>query len=142
MNWALLDWTAPVLLNYKNAKDVKAVVLLSPDSTFKNTNMKLAMKHAYVGGKMSTMIVVGTKSAGPHDEAKRIYSTLQRQHSEVNTTKKFEDIEVVFVPVETNLQGTKLLEKNLKVDAAISQFIKFRVKNKLDDYDYTPRIKP
>lgn len=142
MNWALRDWTAPLLLNYKNAQDVKALILLSPDTTFKNTNIKTALSHPIVGGKLSTMIIVGTKSPGPHDEAKRLYNTLQRQHKEVNTTKKAEDLEVVYVPVETNLQGTKLLDKSFKVSNAISAFIKFRVKSKIEDFDFTERIKP
>jgi pimeloyl-ACP methyl ester carboxylesterase len=142
MNWALRDWTAQELINYKNCKDVKALVLLSPEQTFKTMNMKLALNHPVVGHKLSTMVVVGSKSSGPMDEAKRLDSTLKRQHGETNTDKKPKDREVVFVPVDTNLQGTKLLDRNLNVATSILKFIEFRVREKADEFSYSQRIKP
>jgi pimeloyl-ACP methyl ester carboxylesterase len=142
MNWAMRDWNAPVLLNYKNAQDVKALVLLSPEHTFKTTNLKLALKHPVVGHKLSVLIAVGSKSSGAMDEAKRLDATLKRQHGEVSTDKKPKDREVVFLPVETNLQGTKLLDRNFPVATAIQKFIEFRIREKADEFEYTQRIKP
>jgi hypothetical protein len=121
---------------------VKALVLLSPEHTWKTTNTRLALKHPAVGGQLSVMIIVGSKSSRPLDEARRMDATLKRQHNEVNTDKKPQDRNIVYVPVETNLQGTKLLDRNLNTLNTILKFIEFRVKNRADEFEYSQRIKP
>jgi pimeloyl-ACP methyl ester carboxylesterase len=142
MNFALRDWEAPELLNYKNCKDVKALVLLSPDQNYRGTSMKVALKHPVVGHRLSVMVAVGKKDAGALSEAKRLVTALERQHGEASAEKRPEEKEVVFYAADTNLQGTKLLDRNLEVVPIIAQFIKFRVQALADDFPYTPRLKP
>jgi pimeloyl-ACP methyl ester carboxylesterase len=142
MNFALRDWTAPELLNYKNAKDVKALVLLSPAQNYRGTAMKVALKHPVVGSQLSVLVAVGKKESTSFNEAKRLVNTLERQHGEVSSSKRPEDKRVVFYAADTNLQGTALLDRNLEVAPIIAQFIKFRVQALMDDFPYSERIKP
>jgi pimeloyl-ACP methyl ester carboxylesterase len=142
MNFALRDWQAPELLNYKNCKDVKAIVLLSPEQNYRGTSMKVALKHPVVGHQLSVMVAVGKKDSGAMGEAKRIVNTLERQHGETNDEKRPEEKEIVLYAADTNLQGTKLLDRNLGVVPIIAKFIEFRVQSRIDDFPYTARIRP
>lgn len=142
MNFALRDWEAPELLNYKNCKDVKALVLLSPDQNYRGTSMKVALKHPVVGHQLSVMVAVGKKDSGALSEAKRIVTALERQHGEASSEKRPEEKEVVFYAADTNLQGTKLLDRNLGVAPIIAKFIEFRVQSKIEDFPYSARIRP
>lgn len=143
MNFALRDWTVPELINYKNCKDVKALVLLSPQRTYEGTDMNLALKHPSVGHALSIMVAVGKKDSSADNEAKKIVTLLERQHGEVaSNKKKKEDKEIVFYAEDTSLQGTKLVDENMKVGPIIAQFIQFRVRAFADSWEWTARIKP
>lgn len=146
MNWSLRDWKAPQLINYKNGQDVKALVLLTPLDRYKNSApIKLAMADPAVGHRLSVFVAVGKKDLSAFSEAKRIVNQLQRQHLEQDTDKKPEDLEVVFYPVDTNLQGTELISPKFKdfptVDR-IAKFIDFRVKSRIEDFAWSERKKP
>lgn len=142
MNFALRDWTAPELLSFKNCKDVKAAVLLSPEQSYQGADMRLALKHAWVGHKMSVLIAVGEKDNRAKSEAKKLYNLLQKQHGEANDEKRDSEREVVYHGADTNLQGTKLVARNLDVVPFIAAFIRIRVKAFAEDWSYSERIKP
>ncbi len=141
MNFALRDWTAPELLNFKNCKDVKAAVLLTPEMSYQGADMKAALAHGYVGHTMSVLVVVGKKSSRDYAEAKKIVNLLEKQHGQPSDAKPV-DKQVVFLEVDTPLQGTKLLDRNLGVVPVISAFIEFRVKAFSENYEYTARERP
>lgn len=142
MNFALRDWTAPELLSFKNCKDVKAVVLLSPEQSYQGADMKLALKHPWVGHKMSVLICVGENDNRAKAEAKKLFNLLQKQHGEANEEKRDSEREVVYHGADTNLQGTKLVARNLDVVPYISAFIRIRVKAFADDWSYSERVRP
>lgn len=142
MNFALRDWTVPELLSYKNCKDVKAIILLSPDRVYEGTDMNLALKHATVGHVLSVLIVVGKNDSGAMSEAKKLYNLLEGQHKEKTADKRPEEKEVVFLSEDTKLQGTKLVTDRMKTPAVIGQFIQFRVRAFEDTLEWTKRIKP
>ena len=142
MNFALRDWTVKELLNYKNCKDVKAIVLLSPDQAKEGTDMRLALKHETVGYGLSVLIVVGKNDSGALSEAKKIYNLLEVQHKEKAADKRPEEKEIVFLTEDTKLQGTKLVTDRMKAPGVIAQFIQFRVRVFEDTLEWTKRIKP
>jgi len=142
MNFALRDWTVPELINYKNCKDVKAIVLLSPDMAKEGNDMKLALKHDAVGHALSVLIVVGKNDAGALSEAKKIYNTLEGQHKEKTAEKRPEEKEIVFLTEDTKLQGTKLVTDRMRAPDVIAKFIQFRVRAGEDAFEWTKRVKP
>jgi pimeloyl-ACP methyl ester carboxylesterase len=142
MNFAMRDWDAQELLSYKNAKDVKALVLLSPDQGYRGSDMRVALKHPVVGHQLSVMIAVGKKESSALSEAKSVLNQLERQHGEATAEKRPEEKEVVFYAADTNLQGTKLVARNLDVVPIIAKFIEFRVMAFAEDFEWTARIKP
>jgi pimeloyl-ACP methyl ester carboxylesterase len=144
MNFALRDWTVPELINYKNCKDVKALVLLSPERSYEGTEMNLALKHPIVGHKLSVLIIEGKKNGAGMAESKKILNLLERNHLETSAEKSKEDKEVVFFAEDTSLQGTKLVNPPAaaRVAPIIAQFIQFRVKALQDGFPWTKRVKP
>jgi pimeloyl-ACP methyl ester carboxylesterase len=145
MNFALRDWTVPELLAYKNCKDVKAMVLLSPSRSYEGTKMDAALAHAVVGHKLSVLIVEGEKNRAAMAEAKKILNLLEGQHKEKSAEKKKEEKEVVFLAENTSLQGTKLVTPPIGEHVApiIAQFIQYRVRAIQDTFpEWSKRIKP
>ena len=45
VNWAVMDWSWPQLPAYKQGRDVKSLVLLSPVQAFKGVTLNDALKH-------------------------------------------------------------------------------------------------
>lgn len=142
MNFAMRDWEVPELINYKNCKDVKALVLLSPERTYEGTRMDVALKHPVIGHQLSIMIAEGKKNAAAMAESKKILNLLERQHQETSADKKKEDKEIVFYAEDTSLQGTKLVTPATRVAPIIAQFIQFRVRALGDGFPWTKRVKP
>jgi pimeloyl-ACP methyl ester carboxylesterase len=142
VNFALRDWTVPELLAYKNCKDVKAMVLLSPTRVYEGTEMTTALKHPVVGHKLSVLLVEGEKNRAALAETKKIVNLLEGQHGEKSGTKSKEDKEVVFYAEDTNLQGTKLVTPATRVAPIIAQFIQFRVRALADSFPWSKRVKP
>lgn len=142
MNFALRDWEVPELISYKNCKDVKALILLSPERTYEGTKMDVALKHPAVGHKLSVMIAEGKKNGAGMAESKKILNLLERQHQEAGAAKAKEDKEVVFYAEDTSLQGTKLVTPATRVAPIIAQFIQYRVRALQDGFAWSKRVKP
>lgn len=142
MNFALRDWEVPELISYKNCKDVKALVLLSPERFYEGTTMNVALKHPIVGHKLSIMIAEGKNNAKGMAESKKVLNLLERQHQETGGEKSKEDKEIVFYAEDTKLQGTKLVTPSTRVAPIIAQFIQYRVRALQDGFPWTKRVKP
>lgn len=142
MNFALRDWEVPELISYKNCKDVKALVLLSPERKYEGTSMDVALKHPVVGHKLSIMIAEGKNNNAGMAESNKILKLLERQHLETSAEKKKEDKEIVFYAEDTKLQGTGLVKQGTRVAPIIAQFIQFRVRALADGFPWTKRVKP
>ena len=127
MDWARLDWSWPVLNTGKQGQDVKALVLLSPQWSFHGLNVKQAMAHRIMLGRLSVMIAVGDENSRDVQQAKRFEAIFKRNQPNAEA-EKIEDRTLFYVPLETSLQGTKLLgEPSLKVQQRIAYFIKLRL---------------
>jgi pimeloyl-ACP methyl ester carboxylesterase len=130
MNWAMFDWAWPVLANYKQGQDVKAVVLLSPKEKFKTLKMTDALRSPAIRQKISFYIAVGASEPVRVKEAEKIYKALtrDRQKSEYDSEQP-EDNSLFFTndKLKTTLQGAHLLDQNLPVEKQIAEFIDVRI---------------
>ncbi|HTU26290.1 MAG TPA: alpha/beta fold hydrolase [Pirellulales bacterium] len=117
-NWASLDWSWPVLSNGKQGQDVKALVMISPQSNFKGVKLIDAVSSPDVRSELAVMLIAGRKNSRSADEVNKLYKHFMKYHVE-----KTSPVVELLLP-ETKLQSTKLLgEKSLGVEAAILKFV-------------------
>ncbi|HEY4759149.1 MAG TPA: alpha/beta fold hydrolase [Thermoguttaceae bacterium] len=107
---------------------VKALVLISPEISFKGISMRRAMLHPAVRSDIAVLIIVGKGEEKSLNEAKRVYALLERDHPKPDPDKKADQQTLFFSPLDTKLQGTSILaEKNLKAEEIIGAFINLRL---------------
>jgi len=130
LNWAAHDWSWPVLANGKQGQDVKAVVVISPEWTFRGLRINDAIAHSDVRSQISMLIVAGKGTPKLYKEAKRLHNALERYHlSPVGETTSPTPTQTLWLRTpQTTLQGTRLLnEKSMQVDDMILKFIDLRL---------------
>ena len=127
MDWARLDWSWPPLATGKQGQNVKALVLISPQWSIRGLQLKPALAHPRVRRDLSVMIVVGKERSRSVRDARRLYSALKRYHRDPPPGKP-DQRDLFYAPLETSLQGTKMLDvKGLNLAWYIAQFIDRRL---------------
>jgi alpha-beta hydrolase superfamily lysophospholipase len=154
MHWAALDWSAPDLPAFKQGRDVKAVVLLSPVSSFRGLTLKDALAVPAVLSRLSVMIVAGKEDTKGTAEARRVFNNFQGHHPKppADAEEQAKKQDLFFVQAETKLTGTKLLERGIRVggDGAPSsvpseiatKIIKWRLVDRKGEFPWTERRSP
>ncbi|MFT5525768.1 MAG: alpha-beta hydrolase superfamily lysophospholipase [Pirellulaceae bacterium] len=139
LEWALYDWSRRPIPAGKLGRDVKAIVLLSPDYSFKGLTASKAIRHPIVGKFLSAMLVSGTASSSKGD-TKKIHTSLVRNHPEPPEAERAKKQDLFLVTPETSLNGTQLLtEPQLKVASKIVSFAKLRLVDKQDEFPWRDR---
>ncbi|MFV2066127.1 MAG: alpha/beta hydrolase [Pirellulales bacterium] len=131
INWTAKDWMMPPLAIKKQGQDVKAVVLLSPQMSFKGVPVKQALA-ALIGreirDKISYLILVGDGDSRGLRDARRIEKTLSKWHTRADHGTSVDKQTLFFHAVPTSLKGTKLLTADgNNIQNGIARFLKLRV---------------
>jgi pimeloyl-ACP methyl ester carboxylesterase len=146
VRYAAYDWSLPDLPAYKQGKDVKAMVLLSPPGTgVKGVTMREALAVPAVQSLISVMFVAGTKDSKSIGEAKKIYGSMLSHHPKVpddDDKKRLEAKELFLIQPETNLSGTELLSRGTGVPENIGRFIELRLVNRKGEFPWAERKNP
>ncbi len=128
VNWAAHDWSWPMLATGKQGQDVKALVLISPEWTYRGLRLNEALQNTNVRSDLSVMIIAGEGNAKLLKEAKRLYSTLERYHPLAAGEEGPDKQTLLLRTPATSLQSTRLLhEKTMHVDQMILKFIELRL---------------
>lgn len=137
MKWALQDWSWPQLPRLKQGQDVKALVLISPEWSFRTLKVGNLFRNPGIASSLSVLIVDGDKSRSAAD-ARRIHTMFERLRPK---PKEPNDKDLFKIDRKTSLQGIKLLnEPAFQTDKLIEQFIKLRLVNQ--SYPWTNRRSP
>lgn len=144
VNWAALDWSWPATPSYKQGQDVKALVLLSPSMTKnpKGYQCTQAIGSPAVSANLSVMIAVGENNREAFSDAKRIHGRLETARPKVAVEDRERKLSLYWVPAPTDMQGTKLLDRNLKVNQVIVGFLGRRLIAKQEDFIWSERKSP
>jgi pimeloyl-ACP methyl ester carboxylesterase len=143
LNWAVVDWSWPVLPGYKQGQDVQALVLVSPDTTFKGMTIRAPVAHDAVR-KLSMLVVAGSKDSAALAAAKRVHNTFEKFHTiPTDPKEKVEKQDYFFVTPPTTLQGTTLAgDRTINLSATIADFIEYRLVRKADLRPWRERNRP
>lgn len=126
--------------DYKVGRFVKALVLISPEPSFRGLPIRDATAYPAIQREIPILMVVGKQDSKAMQEAKRIHSIFERYHPEPTgdtTTEKNDRRTLFFVPLPTSLQGTKLLDPKFNVASYISDFINRRLVKSEESKDWT-----
>jgi len=127
MDYARLDWSWPPLVNVKQGQDVKVVVLISPQWSFRALQMRAAMDQPDILRQIATMILVGQQNAKALQQSTGVYNMLKALHPTVDAENLAERT-LLYKPLPTSLEGTKMLDApELQIPQWIAWFIKVRL---------------
>ena len=127
--WAAHDWSWPEFAQLKQGRDVKSLVLVSPEMNLRGLKIRDALMHPAISDAMSVQIIVGNKKSDNRRDADSMYKLLTRNRPK-QEEQKLAVREVFLEPLETTLQANKLLDvKDLLVDKRIAKFIQLRLTN-------------
>ena len=132
VNWAAVDWSYRDLPIGKQGKDIKALVLLSPEQNFKGITLSGALKHPVIKDHLSYLIAYGDRNSSKNRrDAESLYNSLKQKRAEYETPEEIIDKKDLFdQSYKTSFQGTKMLGKDLGVEKHITNFIKLRLQDK------------
>jgi pimeloyl-ACP methyl ester carboxylesterase len=134
-NWAGRDWSWPQLPAYKQGRDVKCLILLSPTLNF--NGYRAALKHPIFRTPLPLiMMAVGTRDSEALEQAEGIYKILERSRAGAPNTIKL-------VKADTELQGADLLTfRNLRVDHQAALFIFENIAKNVASFPWRERRSP
>jgi pimeloyl-ACP methyl ester carboxylesterase len=146
VNWAAHDWNQPDIGGQPQGKDVQALILVAPATSYKGLTVNKAFDTAAIKDEISFLILTGGKD--PRD--KTYESTLQFQKllakalppkKTASPSKKDDEKPIerlVYKELPTTLQGMKLLEskeKSLKVLETIDQWLATTLIERMIDWE-------
>jgi pimeloyl-ACP methyl ester carboxylesterase len=123
INWAQSDWSWPILPGApKQGQDVKALILLSPQWSFRGLSVGSAIGNRDFAGRLSWMILAGEQDPKVYPETKRLFLALERTPLPLASEAPGKPA-LSFRSYPTSLQGDQLLARNFTTTADILKFI-------------------
>jgi len=139
LNWAWFDWREQDLPNFRQGKDVKALVLITPQQSAKKLTIQNALLNRDVRSTLSILLMVGANDQRHAKIAKRIHTKLKRSHPDPPANKEKELQKLFYVRHDTTLQGARLLGRpEFQAKKMIAEFIVLRLVNKKIRWQYRP----
>ncbi len=121
VNWAARDWSIPPLATGKQGQDVKALVLISPQWSYRGLQLQAPLQVVPFKQNVAWLLIYGADDPEAKADSRRIYEQLMRFHPEQNVPGA-NGLSSLGWP--TKLQGGKLLTQvGQGVDDQISQFL-------------------
>jgi len=116
MNWAIKDWSRPQLPAFRQGRDVKLLILLSPPAAFGPMKSLPAAMNP-ISSQMRYFIGVGNGDSEAYKDAEKLMKALERTH------KENADEALRWVEAGTELQGAELLDERLPVQFEAARFL-------------------
>ena len=142
VNWAIGDWSYPVLVGLRQGQDVKALALVSPEQSFKGIRMTNAIKSGLFTGKdvekpLRILLAAGTDDPSTVKEVESIASIVERHR-----TKNEDALDGLFVLKDYATNGAELTTAEAgDLQKLIGQFVFLEIFKKQSDFPWAVRTK-
>lgn len=123
--------------DYKLGRFVKALVLISPELSFRGLPIRAA--NAHMIADVAVLILVGKQDSKALNDAMRINGIFEKFHPEPTGDNKNDKRTLFFGRRDTSLQGTKLLDPKFSVPSVIADFIYRRLTKSEESREWTWR---
>jgi hypothetical protein len=134
VNWTVKDWSLPQLIGFKQGRDVKALVLLSPEIDSKGLGFRDLLKNRLIQ-QMPMFVAYGTKDSDARKDVELMTKQIERNHKGDPTSYQV-------MKLNTSVQGTKLIAKGSPVPAEIKKFVSSQIFSKASGFPWTDRKSP
>ncbi|NLF07399.1 MAG: alpha/beta hydrolase [Pirellulaceae bacterium] len=121
----------------KLGRFVKALVLISPEWSFRGLPLRRAAGNEIVQSNISMLILVGKRDGKAMSQAKRIHGIFERFHPEPTGDDKLDRQTLFLGGLDTSLQGTKLLDPRFNVAGIIADFVDRRLQKSSESREWT-----
>ena len=111
----------------KLGRFVKALVLISPEWSFRGLPLRQATANAAVQSDIAMLILAGKRDSKAMSEAKRIHDVFERFHPTPTGDNKLDKQTLFLGGLDTSLQGTKLLDPRFNVTGLVADFLNRRL---------------
>ncbi len=144
-NWTARDWDWPDLPVGKQGRDIKAVILISPEWAFKGLRINQALQQPDIrSDRIAMLIMAGDRDGKALASAKKLHKALAKFHPDPEDVKDDKDQTLFFATADTSLQGTKLLtiprvDPDVEFAVGFAKFIQWRAAE--PDYPWSARRK-
>lgn len=135
IQWSIKDWSLKQLVGYKQGRDVKSLILLSPRMNYSGLTIRDLIKHPLIREKMLMMVAYG----GQNSSVRKDVNLLEKQ---IERYRQADPASLRLMPFNTTLQGTKLLDPRSPVPEQIIKFIDEQVFAKASQFPWTDRTGP
>jgi pimeloyl-ACP methyl ester carboxylesterase len=126
--WAAYDWSFPQLPTRKQGQDVKALILASPEWSFRGLPLLRPLRQPGVRKEISFFIVYGDQDSRAKKDASTVFKNLEKYHPEPPRDKARELKDLFLFPLPTKLQGTTLLTTpEFRMLPALNEFLDARL---------------
>ncbi len=145
VNWAAYDWNRRQLPAFKQGRDVKALVLVSPKASFKGFSLQKALAHPIIQKTLSVMLIVGEGDRSAASATKKIHLQLERMREDPpeNPEERMKKQDLFYLKPNTTLQGTRLVNvPSLPLKKNIGLFIDLRLVRNSDSFPWMERKSP
>jgi len=145
MNWIVKDWSYQQLVGYRQGKDAKAFVLISPKQVYKGINVQQAITHPVVRSHLSALFLCGDRDSAGAGVTRRMYNALKRHHPQKwkSRDEQRRKQDLFLLRLDTSLQGEALVNQaSLKVPSQIASFIDLRLVSHKEQYPWSKRENP
>jgi pimeloyl-ACP methyl ester carboxylesterase len=140
VRFAAADWSLQDLPAYKQGKDVKALVLLSPAPSVKGLTLREALGYPPVQSQLSIMLVAGSRDSKSTAEAKKLHNSLEVHHRSKGSEDDPKNQDLYLIQPDAALAGTKLLSEQVR--QTIAKFVELRLANRKAEFSWQERTNP
>ena len=139
INWSITDWSFPPFKGKKQGQDVKSIILLSPEKSWKGLSITKSIKAPVISGKsgkaLPMFVLTGDGNASLARQTKELKRLLERSRGEELAKES-----LTITVGKTKIQGAEFTGSP-KARDMIHQFIELHILSKAADMRWQNRAK-
>lgn len=116
LGWCVVDWSF-LPTTTKNGQDVKGLVMLNPDRTYRGVSVNEALRAPLISGKgaanpLDIMVVVGKGNRNKYRDGKGFYASVRNSRGKRDEEENWGTDDIFLREVNSSAQNKEFFERN------------------------------